>query len=100
MKTLHLYRVRFWARFPRLSYWAGLHRVRVWMAWLYAAVMCGNVADGAIGRAWMWLPAAVIALLAGLALADSAVHAAACPCVFGIDPAAGYEPEDEVPGDD
>lgn len=94
MKTINRYRARFWARFPRISYWAGSLRVRMWAGMLYVAVLLANVADGRIAPAWMWLPAAVIAILAVSALADAAVHAATCPCV--TDPDWTPQPEDQV----
>jgi hypothetical protein len=97
VKYVNRYRARFWARFPRLSYWAGSIRVKVWLAMLYVAVLLANVADGRIAAHWMWLPAAVIAVLAVAALADAAVHAASCPCV--TDPDWTPQPEDRIEGE-
>lgn len=96
MKTINTTRARIWARFPRLSYWAGQRRVRFWVAMGYLALLLSDVANGKIPARWMYLPAAVIALLAVCALIDAGMHAATCPCV--TDPTWNPESEDQAEG--
>ena len=92
MKTLISYRARFWARFPRLSYWMGATRTRAGLAVWFLASVCKDIADGAISPKTMWLPAVLLGLIAVWWLFSEAVHAATCPCT--IDPDWTPEPED------
>lgn len=99
MKTLIAYRARFWARFPRLSHWMGAPRTRAALLVWALASACGDIADGAISRSLMYLPAILLGLTAAWWLYSEGVHSATCPCAS--DPEAwAFEPEDEVPGDD
>jgi len=92
MKTLIAYRARFWARFPRLSYWMGATRTRAGLAVWCLASVCGDIADGTFTRTVMWLPAVLFGLIAAWWLFSEAMHAATCPCA--IDPTWDPEPED------
>ena len=97
MKSLYALRVRFWARFPRLSYWMGAPRTRAAMVtWILASV-CGDIADGRVTRMVMYVPAFGLAFVTFRWLYGEAMHAAMCVCVT---PQSPQEPEDEVPGDD
>ena len=93
MKTLISYRARFWARFPRLSYWMGARSTRAAIAAWVAAGLCGDIAEGDQIRVVMWLPAMLLAITTVRLLVIGARHAMFCPCVTA---SADSAPEDDV----